>query len=200
MNKVQFLLALNDKLSSLPLDEVEERVNFYSEMIEDRMEEGFSEADAVAAVGSVDEIAAQITEEIPLIKIVKERIKPRRKRKTWEITLLALGSPVWVPLLIAAVAVVFSLYVSLWSVIVSLWAVFASLAVCALAVAILGIVVTISGNVHVGVATVAAGLVCAGLSIFSFLGCKVISKGMLIFTKKMVSVTKRSFAKKEDTK
>ena len=79
MTKIKFLLSLHDKLSGLPQDEVEERLNFYSEMIEDRIEEGFSEEDAVAAVGSVDEIAEQIVAQIPLSKMAMEKIKPKRK-------------------------------------------------------------------------------------------------------------------------
>ena len=54
---------------------------------------------------------------------------PRR----WLIVLLALGSPIWLSLLIAAAAVVLSLYIVLWSLILSLWAVELSLAVAALA-------------------------------------------------------------------
>lgn len=38
MTKLQFLMALHEKLSGLPREE--ERLSFYSEMIEDRMEEG----------------------------------------------------------------------------------------------------------------------------------------------------------------
>ena len=60
MNKIDFLLLLHDKLSALPAEEVEEGLNFYSEMIEDRIDEGMTEEEAVASVGSVDEIAAQI--------------------------------------------------------------------------------------------------------------------------------------------
>mgnify|MGYP003295524098 CR=1 FL=1 len=63
MTKLRFLMTLRDCLSDLTGDEVEERLRFYSEMIEDRMEEGLSEAEAVSAVGSVDEIAAQIMAE-----------------------------------------------------------------------------------------------------------------------------------------
>jgi uncharacterized membrane protein len=132
MTKIKFLLALHDKLSGLPQDDVEERLNFYSEMIEDRMEEGMSEEEAVAAVGSVDEIAAQIVGDIPLTKMVKEKIKHKHRLKAWEIVLLAVGSPIWFSLLIAFLSVVVSLYVSLWSVVISLWSVFVSLIACAL--------------------------------------------------------------------
>ena len=50
MTKMQFLLSLHDKLTGLPRDEVEQRLNFYSEMIEDRMEEGLSEEEQYASL------------------------------------------------------------------------------------------------------------------------------------------------------
>ena len=40
MTKLDFLFSLEKKLSSLPRKELEERLGFYAEMIEDRMEEG----------------------------------------------------------------------------------------------------------------------------------------------------------------
>ena len=186
MTKLQFLFALNDKLSGLPRDEVEQRLNFYTEIIEDRMEEGLSEAEAVAAVGSVEEIAEQITAEIPLAKIVTEKVKRSRKLKSWQIVLLAVGGLVWVPLLIAAGSVVISVYVSLWAVIVSLWACFVSLVASALAVAVYGVALAFSGNLKIGIAAIAAAIVCAGMSIFFFFTnktnsiCKSTSKKSII--------------------
>ncbi|MBR4295688.1 MAG: DUF1700 domain-containing protein, partial [Clostridia bacterium] len=79
MTKLKFIMSLHDKLSGLPQKEIEERLNFYSEMIEDRMEEGLSEEEAVAAIGSVDEIAEQIVADTPLSKIAKEKIKLTRR-------------------------------------------------------------------------------------------------------------------------
>ena len=115
MTKIKFLLTLNEKLSGLPKEDVEERLNFYSEMIEDRMEEGLSEEEAVAAIGSIDEIASQIVDDIPLSKIAKEKIKPKRRLRAWEIVLLAVGSPLWLILALAALIVIISLYTVIWS-------------------------------------------------------------------------------------
>lgn len=42
MNKNEFLSALKARLSALPPNELEERLEFYSEMLEDRIEEGLS--------------------------------------------------------------------------------------------------------------------------------------------------------------
>ena len=130
MTKHEFLMQLSSKLSGLPRTDIDERLMFYSEMIEDRKEDGLSEEEAVAAVGSVDEIAVQISSEIPFAKVVKDRIKTNRRLTTLEIVLLVLGSPIWLSLLIAAFAVIISLYAALWSVIISLWSVFVSVLAC----------------------------------------------------------------------
>ena len=57
MNKSEFLQQLKKELAGIPKEDREERLNFYSEMIDDRMEEGLSEEDAVRAVGTDDELA-----------------------------------------------------------------------------------------------------------------------------------------------
>ena len=67
-------------------------------MIDDRMEDGISEEEAVEGIGTVDQIYEQIMSDMPLVKLVKEKVKPKRKLKAWEIVLLTLGSPVWIPL------------------------------------------------------------------------------------------------------
>lgn len=197
MKKLEFIIQLMDKLSGLPLNEIEERVGFYSEMIDDRIEDGMNEEEAVAAIGDIDEIAEQIIADIPLSKIVKEKIKPKKKPGVLTIMLIILGSPIWFSLLIAAFAVVISLYVCLWSVIISLWAAEVSVWVAALGALAGGIGFVIAGSTYAGVAIIATGLVCAGLSIFMFLGCKVATKGIVILTKKLAFAIKSCFIKKE---
>lgn len=197
MTKQEFITALRARLSGLPRQEVEERLAFYSEMIDDRMEEGISEAEAVADVGSVDAIAEQILSDIPLSRIAKERIKPQRSIKTWEIVLLVLGSPIWLSLAIAALAVILSLYVVLWSVVVSLWAVFASLAACAFGGTFAGLALLFWGKGFTGLALLGMGLVCLGLAIFFFFGCKEATKGIVVLTQRIALGIKRSLVRKE---
>ena len=48
MKKQEFITKLEEKLSRLPKKEVEERLNFYSEIIEDKIEDGLTEEQAVA--------------------------------------------------------------------------------------------------------------------------------------------------------
>ena len=190
MSKQEFLAQLRKSLSGLPQEDIEERLRFYSEMIEDHIEEGLPEEEAVSAVGSVDEIAAQAVAEIPLAKIAKERIRPKRRLSAGEIVLLALGSPIWISLGIAAIAVILSLYVSLW-------AVFASFAVCPIGGVLACVIFTVGGNGASGIAMLAAGIVCAGLSIFIFYGCKAATAGTLILTRKIAIWFKNCFIKRE---
>ena len=197
MSKQDFITQLRKGLSGLPQDDIEERLTFYSEIIDDRIEEGLSEEKAVSAVGSVSDIIQQIVADIPLSKIAKERIKPTRRLSVGEIILLALGSPIWLSLGIAAVSVICSLYISLWAVIISLWAVFVSLATGAIAGLPACVVFVAGGNGASGVAMLAAGIVCAGLSIFMFYGCKAATNGILILTKKMGIWIKNCFISKE---
>ena len=93
MRKQEFLDALKRKIAGLPMCDVDEHLNFYSEMIDDRMEEGCGEEEAVAEVGSVDKIAAQILAETPPVKTAGERAKTGRRISTWEVVLLVLGFP-----------------------------------------------------------------------------------------------------------
>lgn len=185
MNKQEFLSRLRKDLKNLPQAEIEERITFYSEMIDDRMEEGLSEEEAVTAVDPTEET---------LSLSVPSPANEKPQRKAWEIVLLVLGSPIWLSLGIAAFAVALSLYVCLWAVIVSLWAVFASLAGCGIGFMAAGIFLVCNGYALPGIALMAAGAICAGLSIFMFLGCKGATKGVVAPTKKVPAWIKRKVA------
>ena len=85
MSKTDFLIKLREMLSGLPQDEIADRLMFYGEMIDDRIEEGLAEEQAVAEVGSVDEIAVQIMEEIPVSKTVIADKKEKRENSYSEL-------------------------------------------------------------------------------------------------------------------
>lgn len=197
MNKREFFERLRKGLHGLPQEDIEERLTFYGEMIDDRIEEGLSELEAVSAIGSVDEIVAQQIADTHTVKIAKEKIRPKRKLSAGEITLLALGSPIWFSLGVAALSVIFALYVSLWAVIISFWAVFAAFASCSVG-GVLAFAVFVSNGMGItGVAMLGAGLVLAGLSIFTFFGCTAATKGTLLLTKKIAIWIKNCFMGKE---
>lgn len=198
MTKLEFLYRLEQGLSGMPKDDVKERINFYSEMIDDRVEEGLSEEEAVKEIGEVGEIVSQIINDTPLTKLVKEKIKPKRKLGALEIVLLVIGSPLWVSLLIAFFAVIFSVYVTLWSVIISFWAVFAAFVASAVGIIIGGALISFFGSGLIGAALIGAGLVLLGLSVLIFFACKLTTKVIIWLTKAMLLGIKKCFVKKGD--
>lgn len=200
MNKQEFLTQLRKGLSGLPQGDIEERLAFYSEMIDDRMEEGLSEEDAVNEIGNVDEIISQTVADIPLSKLVKEKIKPKRTLSAWEIVLLTLGCPIWLSILIAVIAVIFSVYIMMWSAVVCLWSMEISLIAVSLEGIVSAAVFVFKGNGLTGLAMLGVGIVCAGLSVFLFFGCKAVTKGILLLTKKIALSIKSLFVGKENVK
>lgn len=193
MNKQEFLMQLRKGLSGLPQKDVDERLSFYGEIIEDRVEEGLTEVEAVRELGSVDAVVTQILTDTPLSDIVIERVRPARKLKVWEIVCLILGSPLWLSLLIAAAAVALSLYAALWAVMIALWSVGVALAGCFVGGIASLVLFCLQGSLLTGVAMLGAGIFCGGLSIFWCYGCNAATKGIVLLTKKMAVGIKMLF-------
>ena len=196
MKKNEFLVKLIQGLSTLPQAEIEDRVAFYSEMIDDRMEEGLSEDAAVAAIGDVDTVIDQIIAETPLVSLIKERVKRKGKLSATEITLLAVGSPIWISLIAAAFAVVISVYASIWAVVVSLWSTFGALVGAGVGGVLGGGLFISLGKLPAGFGILGCALVCGGLSILMFYGCKHATVAMVWLTKKIALLIKKCFTKK----
>lgn len=196
MNKNEFITQLQNKLSDLSQDDIQKSVDYYSEMIDDRIEDGLTEEEAVEAIGSVEEIAQRILMETPLPKLVKAKVTPKRSMKGWEIALIIIGFPLWLPLIITAASIVFSVFVTIWSVIISLYAVvfslFASAAACIFAM----FVEFTAGNIAHGLLALGASLICAGIAILLFLLFNQIAKLIIKLCKLIVNAIKSCFVKK----
>ncbi len=197
MNKAEFLSDLEKALQGLPADAISDRVEFYSEMIDDLVEDGISEEKAVAEIGDIDNIVKEIIADTPITKIIKEKVRSKKRLKWWELTLIIVGFPVWFSLLAAAFAVVLALYISVWAVIVSLWSVFVAFVGCALGGLISGAAMAGQGEIWSGIASIGIGIASIGLSVFAFYGCKAVTKGLILLTKKMFIGVKKAFVKKE---
>ena len=78
MTKQEFTKKLREKLRALPEQAVDERIDFYSEIIDDRVEDGLSEDDAVSGIGDVDAIADHIISDFSASKPTKEVKKQKR--------------------------------------------------------------------------------------------------------------------------
>ena len=217
MNKSEFLKKLAEKLSGLSDFDAQERINFYSEMIDDKIEEGLSEEEAIASIGSADTIASEVLEEMVIEEMTKDEPseisekKPEKptakavlqtakgKLTVGQIVLLALGSPIWISLAAAAFAVVLSLWVVLWSVVISLWAATVGLAVGGVGGIALGIVsLCLKGTV--GALIIACAFAACGLAILFYLASMALTKASALLTVNIALAVKRLFTKNKEEK
>ena len=199
MTRAEFFKALKNRLSAFEKVEIDNWLNYYSEIIDDRMEDGQSEEEAVNSLGSIDAIIDEILQQTPITRLAKTKLN-RKTLCGWEIALLILGFPLWFPLLISAVAVILAVYASLWAVIISLWSVFVALIGAGVGVIIGGIVFICVSKTLSGVVSLGAGFICIGFSVFCLFGCKAVTSGAIWLVKKLVLMLKNSFIKKEAAK
>ena len=195
MTKQLFLNELAAALHSLPREERYRTLGYYDELIDDRMEDGQSEEDAVASLGEPQQVAREILGE--------EEPAPStsRGRKVWLIVLLVLGFPLWGSLLLTAAILLLCVYICLFLPVFLLGV----LALAFLAGALIGVVGTPFLIVDVGLLTggLPAGLFQLGLSV-ALLGLAVLSALGFYFTGKATVKAgraiwrwiRRSFAKK----
>lgn len=194
MTKKEFLAKGRKALSHLSKEELEERLAFYGEMIDDRMEEGLSETDAVMQILKSEETVAHL-----FLDESFEEEKDEEKKGVGEgakTALIVAGSPLWFALTVAAVVLWISLAATAFSVVVAVWSVFISFAVTAPVSVLGGIVIALFGRPLAGVAMVGVGLICAGLAVFTYYGAKVVGKGGWRLVKKSVAAVKKCFEKK----
>ena len=76
MNKTQFLEELSRRLEGLSDAERRIALDFYAELISDRMEDGMTEEEAVAALGSIDQIVRDAAPELLSMTRPKPQLPP----------------------------------------------------------------------------------------------------------------------------
>lgn len=163
MNRQEFLAELKGRLHALDDVEIKKTLAYYSEIIDDRIEEGMTEEQAIESMESLGAIAEQALQDAPLATLI--RAKKPRHLSAGTIVLLVLGSPVWLPLLFAAFAIVLSIFVVIWSLIVSLWAVLISFVVAGLASIVTGPFV---GGMPTMLFYIGGGLTLIGISLLLY--------------------------------
>ena len=112
MNKTQFCSLLGNKLKPyLSPKEIYKTLNFFEEMIDDRIDEGLSEEEAVSQLGDINIIVDQILDE--------HNIGKKQTKLVWRFIPRELGF-INIVLLFPAWITIFSLVASLFIVILSI--------------------------------------------------------------------------------
>ena len=209
MTKEQFLSELQNRLSFLPSSEVAPFISYYREMIEDRMEEGMSETDAVAGLGDIGRIVEVIQYEMPVTSLVVSSVREKtseakaKAESRWPawgkglvIALLIIGSPIWVSLLVAGLGLLVGLLAAKLAIIVAVAAVVLAMAVGSVAALVIGCA-NLFSQPAAGIALIGAGLLGVGLTILAYLLAVIIIKGIIQLIKLLFHWLKGLFVKKE---
>lgn len=197
MSKADFLRLLERALMQLSEEERQKNLEYYSELLDDMMEEGMTEAEATAKLGSPNQIAQSILQEMPLGKLVSTRMKPKSGWTPLAIVLAVVGSPVWVPLLLATVAIVLAVFVSIWALGFAAVAVVLGLAVAVVATPIIAIRAA-TLTLPVGLLLLGAGLVLLGLCVLGGLMAVELCKLLWQLTVWLAHKIKGLFIRKEE--
>ena len=93
MSRDAFIGELRHRMAGLPRETVERTVEYYSELIADSLEDGVSEEEAVARLGSIEKIVTNVVKDTPLTQIVQTRVQEKKAKGVsgWLILLLVLG-------------------------------------------------------------------------------------------------------------
>lgn len=179
MSRDAFIGELRHRMAGLPQEAVDRTVEYYSELIADSVEDGLTEEEAVARLEPMDQIVANVVKDTPLTQIVETRLQESKKKggSGWVIALLILGAPVWLPLLIAVLAVLFSLFIALWAVVIALWAAVLGVILAGVAAMAAGVFELVRLHVPQGLVLLGGGLVCLGLCALLYLLMKLITVG-----------------------
>ena len=176
MKKDDYLDRIRQLLQGMPPEDLDRSLAFYAESIADRMEDGMSEAEAVASMESPEEVAKAILMEQPLAKLVKARAREKHPGAL-EIVLLILGAPLWLPLVLVVLLLALVAVLLLWVFALVFAAVTLALGLAAVAV-MAGLFLSLTKLGLPGIlVALSAALLLAGLAIL--MGFAVVGMGKL---------------------
>ena len=176
MRKNEFINAIRGSLRGYPHNEVENSIEFYSEIIDDRVENGMTEEEAVASLGDLDMIIKNIKVDMPLKSVIKERVKENKEERIRENKHMSAG---------------FVFYMLLWVFDIVIFAVSIALAACLAGGVIGGVINFIAGNPGTGIAFIGVGIAALGLAIFLFMAGTGVAKANVSLTGSFLRGTKR---------
>lgn len=159
MKKKDFLNNLRYRIRELEKNEIKDVLNYYSELIDDRLENGEKEEDIISSLGSMDIIVENIMEgrKCSASSLDSDQKKHEKKREgnmsVVKLILLILLFPLWISL----AAILFGLLIGFFGIMIGV-------AAATFAISLSGIYYFIGSFVHMGI-NLYAGIVQCGISL-----------------------------------
>lgn len=191
MTRNEFITSLSARLQGIPENERQKALDWYSELICDRMEE-MPEADAVSGIGSVDEIADEILSQYRQNTTAvhsNDGTEPQSRRSPDKgvntalvIFAAAVLSPIWLPLLIVGLSLALVAVVLVWCAVVTVGVMLVSAAAVGAVGLVYGFWALFVINPAYGLLVLGTALISAGLTLALIPLIVVTVKGAAKFT------------------
>lgn len=191
MTRNEFISSLSARLHSIPEAEKNKALDWYSELICDRMEE-MPEADAVSGIGSVDEIADEILSQYRQNTTAvhsSDSTEPQSRRSPDKGVNTALVifaavvlSPIWLPLLITGLSLALVAVLLVWCAVVTVGVMLVSAAAVGAVGLVYGFWALFVINPAYGLLVLGTALISAGLTLALIPLIVVTVKGAAEFT------------------
>jgi Predicted membrane protein len=184
MNKQQFFYELNRLLAGLPEIEKQKAFSYYEEIIEDSIEDGCSEEEAIARLGNINEIAEGLISDFKSGNPIRIG-KSSHSLGAVTTILLILGFPLWGSLMIALFSLVLAAIIVLFIPVIILGSIAISFFAAGV-FAFVGSFVLMTQIFSMGIIQFGASLFLMGASVFAAFGLYYTTKGCVYATKKLM--------------
>ena len=188
MVRKKFDKRLRKSLKGLSRQERQEVIDYYNEMIDDSIESGKTEEQAIEELGSPEDLAKKIlSENYPVEPISADKGSGKKKKsglKPLWILLIIIGSPLWLSIAVVAFGVALGLLVCALGLVVGLFAACAGLVVGGVGATVYGVILLF---IEFGY-----GLACAGGGICSFALGALAAIGLFKLCKYLLGLRRKS--------
>ena len=188
MVRKKFDKRLRKSLKGLSRQERQEVIDYYNEMIDDSIESGKTEEQAIAELGSPEDLAKKIlSENYPVEPISADKGCGKKKKSSLKplwILLIIIGSPLWLSIAVVAFGVALGLLVCALGLVIGLFAACAGLVVGGVGATIYGVIMLF---IEFGY-----GLACAGGGICSFALGALAAIGLFKLCKYLLGLRRKS--------
>lgn len=191
MNKTEFLSELELCLHRMKDSEKSKFITYYDEMIDDYVENGMTEAEAVDKIGVPKKIAGELLDNNDSVKLNF----PFTGSRLFNVLITIIGFPLWGSFLLAFILMVFSVYVLIFCLPVATGAA----TVGFLAASIIGIIgspIVMAHSLSTGLMQLGIGIASIGLSFFLCLITIALLKKFLAVNKRFNAFLKKMLKKK----
>ncbi|NCA96871.1 MAG: DUF1700 domain-containing protein [Bacteroidia bacterium] len=200
MKKNEFISKLRQEIRNLPYDEVEKTIAYYEEIISDRMEDGSSEDDAVASLGTPEAIARDLLANQSFSTIIRHKVEDYKKKSNPDntvaiIVIMVLLFPVWFPIVMGVFSFIVSFFAVVGAVIVALWSISVAIGAAGIALIIASVFGFATALIPTGFFSFGTGIALIGLAILAIIASVYATKGIIKLLGLLIHSVKKLFVR-----